>query len=176
MKTLPLVITILLMSYASSFAEDDSLVTADELINKLGGESAVEEVKIRTRGIRGSRKIIVKPKEVTIKINFKYDSTELADQRSHLQLAEAGKALSSGALAHIKVEIAGHTDSTGSSQYNLSLSQKRAEKIKNDLRTFYNISSSKLESRGYGEDYPVASNYDAEGRAENRRVVIKRLE
>lgn len=149
----------------------DRLVTEDEFINVLGGESPV----VRTRSI-GTRDIVVKPKEVTIAINFKFDSTELADQRSHLQLAEAGKALSSDELSRITVEIAGHTDSTGSDDYNRALSQRRAEKIKNDLMTFYGIVPHRLIARGYGEDYPVASNDIEAGRAKNRRVVIKRLE
>ena len=172
MKSLSLFSVILLVSFISfPVVADEELVTEEEFIRQLGGESPV----VRTRGIEGTRDIVVKPKKVTVKINFKFDSTELADQRSHLQLAEAGKALSSNSLSHIKVEITGHTDSIGSNEYNLSLSQRRAEKIKSDLVRFYGISPNRLISQGYGEDYPIASNYTESGRAENRRVVIKRL-
>ena len=172
MKVSILILIALLVSFSPfSVLADEELVTEEEFIRQLGGESPV----VRTRSI-GTRDIVVKSKEVTIKINFKFNSTELADERSRFQLTEAGKALSSDALSHIKVEVAGHTDSIGSPEYNLGLSQRRAEKIKNDLIRFYSISSSRLVSQGYGEDYPTASNYTESGRAENRRVVIKRLE
>ena len=172
MKGLIPLLVILLISFCFlSVSANEGLVTADEFIEQLGGKSPV----VRTRGI-GNRDVVVKPKEVAIRMNFKFNSTELADQRSHLQLAEAGKALSSDKLSHIKAEVAGHTDSIGSGEYNLWLSQRRAEKIKDDLIKFYGIATSRLEAKGYGEDDPVASNYTESGRSENRRVVIKRLE
>jgi len=173
MKKPVLLFTTLLISFVSpSVLADEGLVTKEEFIKQLGGESPV---RTRSIEVEGTRKIVVEPKKLTIKMNFKFDSTELAGERSHLQLAEAGNALSSDALAHVKLEIAGHTDSIGSSEYNLRLSQRRAEKIKNDLIRFYAISPSRLVAQGYGEDGPITSNYTETGRAENRRVVIERL-
>lgn len=69
------------------------------------------------------------------------------------------------------VEIMGHTDSTGSEEYNQKLSELRALSV---LKYFESrdIQPVRLETYGYGETYPVASNNDASGRSLNRRVEI----
>ena len=69
------------------------------------------------------------------------------------------------------VAIEGHTDSTGSSSYNLDLSERRARSVETYL-TSNGIDRSRLTSRGLGEDYPVASNDSNAGRQQNRRVEI----
>ncbi len=67
-------------------------------------------------------------------------------------------------------EIEGHTDSTGSDQYNMSLSQKRAESVIAKIRNL-GVSPSRLKAIGYGESRPIADNKTKEGRQRNRRVV-----
>ena len=69
------------------------------------------------------------------------------------------------------VEIEGHTDSTGSAAYNQQLSERRAAAVADYLAT-RGIESSRIESRGLGAGYPVASNATAEGRSQNRRVDV----
>lgn len=77
---------------------------------------------------------------------------------------------------NIKVEIGGHTDNTGSAGFNMQLSEKRAETVKNWL-VEKGIDASRLVTRGYGEDFPLASNDDErEGRELNRRIEVKLLE
>ncbi|MCL4134995.1 UNVERIFIED_CONTAM: hypothetical protein GTU68_058956 [Idotea baltica] len=68
--------------------------------------------------------------------------------------------------------IEGHTDSTGTSGYNQYLSKRRAESVKTYL-VKKGMDASKLETVGYGEKSPTATNNTAAGRAKNRRVVIK---
>ncbi len=68
--------------------------------------------------------------------------------------------------------IEGHTDSVGDAAYNKDLSRRRAASVVRYL-VGKGISNSLLSSIGYGEEQPVASNATAEGRAKNRRVVIK---
>lgn len=76
----------------------------------------------------------------------------------------------------LRIEIAGHTDNVGTEESNLSLSQKRAESVKKYL-TKKGISSDRLETKGYGESQPLASNDDEEnGRELNRRIEITSLE
>jgi outer membrane protein OmpA-like peptidoglycan-associated protein len=75
----------------------------------------------------------------------------------------------------IKVEIQGHTDSVGSSDYNLKLSDRRAQSVVNYLVQNYGIDVNRLTSRGYGKAMPIADNSTAEGRALNRRVEFKIL-
>ncbi len=74
----------------------------------------------------------------------------------------------------MEVEVQGHTDNTGSATYNQWLSEKRAQKVK-DYLVSKGIDSSRLEAKGYGLTQPVASNATEEGRAQNRRVELKRL-
>lgn len=69
------------------------------------------------------------------------------------------------------VLIEGFTDSSGSAEYNQDLSERRAETVLNELQRL-GINSSRLTSKGYGEDYPVASNATDAGRQQNRRVEL----
>lgn len=70
------------------------------------------------------------------------------------------------------VDVMGHTDSTGSEQYNLDLSRRRAEAVSAYLVS-RGVSRARIESIGYGEQYSVADNSTPEGRARNRRVEIR---
>lgn len=70
------------------------------------------------------------------------------------------------------VDVMGHTDSTGSEAYNLDLSKRRAESVANYLVS-RGVSRARLETIGYGEQYPIADNTSADGRAQNRRVEIR---
>ncbi|MHB1401787.1 MAG: OmpA family protein [Thiobacillus sp.] len=73
----------------------------------------------------------------------------------------------------VDVEVAGHTCSIGTEEYNLGLSQRRAEAVRNYLVS-KGVSADRLTARGYGESRPVASNATREGRAQNRRVELVR--
>jgi len=67
--------------------------------------------------------------------------------------------------------VDGHTDSTGSAEHNQQLSERRAETV---ARYIVNqgVEPVRIESYGYGEEYPVAPNDTAEGRTQNRRVEL----
>ncbi len=69
----------------------------------------------------------------------------------------------------VVVEIAGHTDSVGSEQYNQGLSERRANTVR-DYLVSQGITATRLTARGYGELQPVATNDTDEGRQLNRRV------
>jgi peptidoglycan-associated lipoprotein len=73
------------------------------------------------------------------------------------------------------VEIEGHTDSTGDKAYNERLGQMRAEAVKRYLYEKHQVPLHKINVISYGEDKPVAPNNTRDGRAQNRRVVIKVL-
>jgi len=70
----------------------------------------------------------------------------------------------------ITVEIQGHTDSVGSDEYNVALSDRRAGAVVDYLVRNLGIDASRLTAKGYGEFQPVADNGTEEGRASNRRV------
>ncbi|MDH3329661.1 MAG: OmpA family protein, partial [Desulfobulbaceae bacterium] len=71
-----------------------------------------------------------------------------------------------------RFEIGGHTDSIGDPGWNLTVSLKRAESVKEYLLS-KGIEKGRLEANGYGADYPVADNETSAGRAANRRVELK---
>jgi hypothetical protein len=72
----------------------------------------------------------------------------------------------------IVVEIGGYTDATGTDEYNLSLSEKRALSVVNYLIS-KGISSDRLKYKGYGNAFPVGDNVTSEGRKLNRRTEAK---
>jgi len=70
------------------------------------------------------------------------------------------------------VVVEGHTDSYGSDSANLLLSQDRADAVKQYLISNFNVDAEKINSVGYGETRPTATNDTAEGRARNRRIDV----
>lgn len=70
-----------------------------------------------------------------------------------------------------KIVVEGYTDSTGSDSYNQQLSQRRAESVRRAL-TRAGVDAQRIQTVGYGEEYPVASNNSTSGRAMNRRVEV----
>ena len=68
--------------------------------------------------------------------------------------------------------VAGHTDSTGSEEYNLQLSQRRADSVKNAL-VQRGVAPQRITAVGYGEGQPVGNNETEFGRQQNRRVEVR---
>jgi len=69
-----------------------------------------------------------------------------------------------------KMFVVGHTDNVGGLDYNLALSQKRAQAVVAALTGKYKIAPARLVARGVGPLSPIASNREDAGRAKNRRV------
>jgi len=69
------------------------------------------------------------------------------------------------------IRVEGHTDSLGDAEANLKLSEQRAQAVLDALVSL-GVDSSRITSMGMGEDFPIASNDDEEGRARNRRVDV----
>ena len=101
-------------------------------------------------------------------ILFDVDQADLKNQ-SQTELAKLSVILNK--YADTNILLAGHTDSTGSEEYNLGLSRRRAQSVA-DFLTTQNVDASRFSVAGYGKSDPVASNETAEGRAENRRVEV----
>lgn len=70
------------------------------------------------------------------------------------------------------IRIAGHTDSTGSAEYNQTLSERRANSVGSFLSS-HGVVYGRIYATGYGERYPIASNDTPEGRQANRRVELE---
>jgi len=71
------------------------------------------------------------------------------------------------------VVIEGHSDSSGKAAYNKTLSQRRADAVRDILISEYGINTSRISAVGYGQEQPIASNSTEEGRLENRRVMAE---
>lgn len=87
------------------------------------------------------------------------------------QLVQQLKANPNGAF----IEIEGHTDNTGSKDLNYKLGLERAENVKRYLYENHQVPLHRINVISYGEEKPIAPNKTREGRAQNRRVVIKVL-
>ena len=86
---------------------------------------------------------------------------------SKAELAKLAQILNKYPDTNILVE--GHTDNTGSEEYNLELSRQRAQSVENYLAGL-NVNPTRFTIMGYGESQPIATNQTAEGRQQNRRV------
>jgi OOP family OmpA-OmpF porin len=112
---------------------------------------------------------IIQQTVVVRAVDFEFNSTRLTAPAQQT-LDEVATALA--AQPELRVEIQGYTDSVGGDDYNLRLSQRRADAVK-----FYLVSKgangSALSARGYGKANPLVSNDTAENRAKNRRVAFE---
>lgn len=72
----------------------------------------------------------------------------------------------------LKLRIEGHTDATGNADHNVTLSKRRAEAVKTVLVSQFQIDPARLSTAGLGSTRPIASNDDALGRSQNRRVEL----
>lgn len=101
-------------------------------------------------------------------ILFDVDKSNLKDPYKG-ELSQLATILNKYEDTHIL--LAGHTDATGSDEYNLELSRRRAGSVANYLAT-QNVNRVRFKTKGYGKTDPITSNETAEGRAQNRRVEV----
>jgi outer membrane protein OmpA-like peptidoglycan-associated protein len=105
--------------------------------------------------------------------NFKFGKSELPDE-AKARIDEMINQLKADPKA-IYIEIEGHTDAVGAARLNDSLGQQRADAVKRYLYEAHQVPLHKMNAISFGEEKPVAPNNTRQGRAQNRRVVIKVL-
>jgi outer membrane protein OmpA-like peptidoglycan-associated protein len=108
------------------------------------------------------------------KVRFPVNKAEVSDEAKALIDEAVGPLVQ--ANRGVFFEIEGHTDNTGDAAYNLKLGEERAMAVRDYVAKKHGIALSRLNVISYGEEKPVAENKDREGRAQNRRVVIRILE
>ena len=108
---------------------------------------------------------------IVTNVNFDFDSARIRND-SEAKLDRVVRILQDNPGVRVRVE--GHTDSTGPEKYNMDLSYRRAESVKNYL-VGKGIDANRLSVVGYGETKPLVSNKTRAGRAVNRRVEFKVL-
>ncbi len=113
--------------------------------------------------------------DFTLQLQFAFDSAKLS-AGDMAQLDELIPILTDPKAGMIGGVIEGHTDSIGSAEYNMGLSKRRAESVASYLQSKGVNLGSRFATEAFGEAKPIASNDTAEGRAENRRVVIRRTD
>jgi outer membrane protein OmpA-like peptidoglycan-associated protein len=120
------------------------------------------EIDIELMPIKEGNTVILK------NIFFDTDKYELKKE-SQVELKKLKEFLT--ANPEIKIEVSGHTDSTGDKRYNQTLSEKRAKSVY-DFLIGAGISGNRLTFKGYGDNKPIATNETEEGKAKNRRTVF----
>lgn len=123
------------------------------------------------------KKIVLSPLKVGEKmlltnVFYATDSWQIRDESSN-ELTNLVELLNEN--KNLVMEIGGHTDSTGSSEYNIELSEKRALSVVNFLIE-RGINSGRLKFKGYGNTIPMGDNNTPEGRQLNRRTEAKIIE
>ncbi len=104
---------------------------------------------------------------VTLKINFATDKFDVTPEYFS-EIEQFSNYIKDN--PEIKVEIQGHTDNVGNAEYNQTLSESRAQMVKNIFINNYQISADRISAKGYGQTNPIASNDTDEGKKQNRRI------
>jgi peptidoglycan-associated lipoprotein len=164
---------------AAAKAAQDSATTANtnaQAANSAAKDAASSANTANTKADtidRNTKKLVYEVVLSEDQGNFKFAKTELPDEaKARLdQMITQIKADPKGAF----FEIEGHTDNTGSKMTNEKLGMERAEAVKRYLYQQHQIPLHKMNVISYGEDKPAAPNKTRDGRAQNRRVVIRVL-
>jgi outer membrane protein OmpA-like peptidoglycan-associated protein len=150
-------------------AANDAAAAAHTAANTVGSEANAKFDTID----RASKRLVYEVVLSEDQGNFKFGKTVLPDEAKQkidemvAQLKQDPK--------NIYLEIEGHTDNVGAAKTNEVIGLQRAESVKKYLYDQYQIPLHKMNVISYGKDKPVAPNKTREGRAQNRRVVIKVL-
>jgi len=136
--------------------------------------AAADAVNVRADSIeRASKRLVYEVVLSEDKGNFKFGKATMPDDsKAEIdQLVQQLKAEPKGAY----IEIEGHTDSAGPTTVNYQLGLDRAENVKRYIYETHQVPLHKINVISYGEEKPIAPNKTRDGRAQNRRVVIKVL-
>jgi outer membrane protein OmpA-like peptidoglycan-associated protein len=138
----------------------------------VGNYQDKQEAKLRAQMAGTGVDVVRKGDNITLdmpgNVTFAFDSAALNPQFNDV-LAKVAQTLTE--FDQTVIQIAGHTDSTGTHAYNMNLSQQRAGSVKSFLAG-RGVPSQRMQTIGVGPDHPIADNSTEAGRAENRRVEI----
>ena len=158
---------------------DQKVAAADQKAGQAGQRAdaaytAAEAVNTRADGIeKASKRLVYEVVLSEDKGNFKFGKAVMPDEaKAEIDtLVQKLKSEPNGAF----IEIEGHTDSAGTPDGNLQLGLQRAENVKRYIYEQHQVPLHRINIISYGEDKPIAPNKTRDGRAQNRRVVIKVL-
>jgi OmpA-OmpF porin, OOP family len=127
----------------------------------------VEEMKKAPEAASEMEQKIMEKGRATLNVEFDTGKS-VVKQKYYKEIGSVADVLKNH--PEIKIVIEGHTDNVGGKKYNLRLSQKRADAIKQVMIKKFGIEASRLTAKGYGFSRPIASNATKEGKQKNRRV------
>lgn len=162
----------LLELYLETPVEERAAVHLEQQVTARPGETEYSSVDIvdyfatRTRSIERPR--------LDLHIHFASNSDAL-DGAAQRSLDEVADALRDPRLHEMRFTVAGHTDDTGTAEYNALLSRQRAASVVRYLSQRQGIEAGRLEVDFYGESRPLESNATGDGRRMNRRVEFELL-
>jgi len=141
-----------------------------EQLGKLSDTAKEALARAQEAGKLAQGKLIYEVALTDDQVRFGLDSSELsAESKAALDaIAAKLKADNQG----VYIEIQGHTDGSGSDDYNLALGARRAESVMRYLSTQAGLPLHRMNTISYGESKPIADNNTRDGRAKNRRVVL----
>ena len=148
------------------FESGDLIPVVQQAQQQAAAQKAQEETKPITSQECETRFSVI---STTGAIYFKSGSAELDAASDPLLNSVADIA---NRCPSVKIEVSGHTDSTGSASANQALSEARAKAVV-DYLAAHGVAQSRITSTGYGGAKPVASNANEEGRAKNRRIEFR---
>jgi OOP family OmpA-OmpF porin len=148
------------------FETGDRIPVVEQAQQQAAAQKAQEESKPITSQECQTRFSVI---STTGAIYFKTGSAELDAASDPLLNSVADIA---NRCPSVKVEVSGHTDSTGSASSNQTLSEARAKTVV-DYLVAHGVAQSRITSTGYGGTKPVASNTTEEGRGKNRRIEFR---
>lgn len=139
------------------------------------GQSAKEALaRAQEAGVLAKGKIVFQQSFAEDRVRFKVNSFELTKEAKSALDEFAAKVLALDKGVYL--EIQGHTDDTGGTDYNDQLGQQRAEAVRRYLARQHHLPLGRMSTISYGDTLAVESNKTALGRSKNRRVVIVVLE
>lgn len=143
-------------------------------INEAKGSASAAMTKAQEAEKAAKGKLIYTVTLSNDKVTFPVNKAEISDEAKAMIDEAVGPLVKEN--RGVWFEIEGHTDNTGDATYNLRLGEERAMAVRDYLAKAHGIALNRLNVISYGEEKPVAENANREGRAQNRRVVIRILE
>jgi OOP family OmpA-OmpF porin len=155
------------------FARDADGVKAGLVPLPADGKSIMGEQELTPEESRNANPN-VRPvvRGVNLDVNFDFDKSTIR-QDSYSLLDELGTAMQSPELKGKRILIGGHTDAKGSAEYNLVLSKKRAEAVKQYLADRWKIDPATMDTIGYGKSRPLNQGMTEADQQQNRRVEVR---
>jgi len=148
----------------------DTKASSDQIIQQLTPPAGTPPLRFRGLHLLTSQPAATaQMPAVGLDIKFKTNSTELTEE-AKAQVKQLAEAMQSEQLSKYHFLVEGHTDSVGRPDYNMSLSKRRAEAVKDYLVTAYGVPRNRLEAIGRGQTMPI--NATDPGNPANRRVQV----